>query len=112
MPDAMSPVAPYIAFLTAPSADTNSYHAMQEDTAVAAVDWQVFRTWTDDDPDFSGVITIRDGIGAYVATSTWITPTDQAADHSLTRIGWHRTGPWGPDRLGRRDAPVARIPTQ
>jgi len=74
------------------------------------VDWQVFHAWTADDPHFSGVITILDHIGAYVGTYTWITPTDQAADHSLTRIDWHRTGPWEPDRLGRGDAPIARNP--
>jgi len=115
VPDAIGSDMLYSAFLAAPAADTDTYRAVQEDTtAVTGVDWQVFHAWTEDDPDFSGVITIRDHNGVDVGTSTWRTPTDPAADQSLTRIGWHRTGPWEPDRHGRRDAPVARIriPTQ
>ncbi len=112
MPDEMGSVAHHSAFLAEPSADADCYRAAQDDKAVTAVDWQAFHAWIDDAPDFNGLITIRDHHGGDMATSTWLTPTDKAADHSLTRIGWRRTGPWEPDRLGRRDAPVARIPAQ
>ena len=93
VPDAIGSDMHYSAFLAAPAADTDTYRAVQEDTAVTGVDWQAFHAWTEDDPDFSGVITIRDHNGVDVGTSTWRTPTDPAADQSLTRIGWHRTGP-------------------
>src|SRR5664279_4615991 len=93
VPDAIGSDMHYSAFLAAPAADTDTYRAVQEDTAVTGVDWQAFHAWTEDDPDFSGVITIRDHNGVDVGTSTRRTPTDPAADQSLTRIGWHRTGP-------------------
>ena len=84
------------------------FRAFQQDVAVTVVDWPVVHAWTDGDPDFVGAVTVQDDAGAQLASTGWAAPTDQSADQSLTRIGWQRVGPWEPDWLGRRAAPVSR----
>ena len=82
------------------------FRAMQDDVAVTVVDWQVVHAWRPGDPDFVGALTIINDRGTQLATARWSDPTDEAADQSLTEVGWRRTGPWEPDWLGRRSAPV------
>jgi hypothetical protein len=90
------------------AAVTTRCRAVQQDTAVTGVDWQVFHSWVEGDPDFSGVVSVLDDGHAQLATAGWDAPTDGAADRSLHRMGWHRIGPWQLDWVGRRTAPVAR----
>ena len=80
--------------------------AVQQDTAVTCVDWQVFHGWTVDDPDFAGMITVQDGDGAQVGCADWTVPTDAAADRCLAGLGWRRVGAWSWDWSHRRVAPV------
>ncbi len=88
------------------------YQAVQEDTAVTCVDWQPSHAWTDRDVDFTGQVSILGPKpGKPVAAARWDTPTDHAADHALHQLGWHRTGPWNTDPLGRRTAPVTDLAT-
>ena len=91
------------------------FRALQDDVAVTVVDWQVVHAWRPGDPDFVGALTIINDRGTQLATAAWSDPTDEAADRSLVQVGWRRIGPWEPDWLGRRSAPVhpaAAIPQQ
>jgi hypothetical protein len=45
--------------------------AVQTDTAVTCVDWEVFHGWKEGDPDFAGVVTVQDGDGAQVGRAEW-----------------------------------------
>ncbi len=94
---------------TTPPATRSStrYRAVQQDTP-ACVDWQVFHGWTEGDANFTGTVTVLDGSNGQLASITWPSPTDTAADQGLHRAGWHRTGPWHADWNGRRTAPVTK----
>jgi hypothetical protein len=85
---------------------SNTFRALQDDIAVTVVDWQVVHAWRPGDPDFVGALTIVDDRGTQLVTADWSDPTDEAADQSLFEVGWRRIGPWEPDWLGRRWAPV------
>ena len=87
-----------------------TFRVLQDDVAVTVVDWQVVHAWRPGDPDFVGALTIIDDRGTQLATAGWSDPTDEAADQSLVQVGWRRTGPWEPDWLGRRSAPVRPAP--
>jgi hypothetical protein len=87
---------------------TGPFRAVQGDTAVTCVDWQAFHSWRADDPAFIGLVTVMDDHDSQVTAAEWASPTDDAADCSLRRTGWHRTGPWVLDPTGRRSAPVQR----
>ena len=82
------------------------FRAAQQDTTPACVDWQVFHGWTENDTDFTGIVTVLDDSNAPLVSITWPSPTDTAADHGLHLAGWNRTGPWMTDLNGRRTAPV------
>ena len=87
----------------------STFRAVQGDSAVTCVDWQAFHSWQANDPAFTGLITVMDDQGGQVTMADWASPTDDAADDSLIRTGWHRTGSWVPDSAGRRGAPVQRV---
>jgi len=87
---------------------SGTFRAVQGDTAVTCVDWQAFHAWQADDPAFTGLVTVMNDHGGQVTMADWASPTDDAADDSLNRTGWHRTGPWIPDPNGRRGAAVHR----
>ena len=81
-------------------AGARCFLAVQQDTAVTCVDWEVFHGWTLDDPDFAGMITVQDGDGAQVGRADWTVPTEAAADRCLAGLGWRRVGAWSWDWAG------------
>jgi hypothetical protein len=87
----------------------SGYRAMQGDCAITCVDWQAFHSWQDDDPAFTGVITVLDQYGGQQTMANWPLPTDEDADTALGHTGWQRVGPWTSDYNGRRSALV--LPT-
>ena len=94
------------------TAAASRHRAVQEDVAVTVVDWHVVHAWTEGDPGFVGAVTVLDGRGAEVLTTGWASPSDRAADASLTGVGWERVGPWERDWEGRRSAPVTHLKSQ
>jgi len=88
-----------------------TFLAVQGGSAVTCVDWQAFHCWQDNDPAFTGLVTVMDDSGGQVTMADWAAPNDHSADISLTRTGWHRVAPWAPDPTGRRSAPVQRTHT-
>ncbi len=76
------------------------FRAVQGDTAITCVDWQAFHSWQEDDPAFTGVITVLDDHGGQQTMAHWSSPTDAAADTSLGNTGWQRVGPWDSDNDG------------
>jgi len=85
--------------------------AVQQDTAVTCVDWDVFHGWKEGgDQGFAGVVTVQDVDGAQVDRADWTVPTDAAADRALADLGWRRVGAWSWDWFHRRVAPVTAAP--
>lgn len=101
-PESLVPVTNY--FIT----QGGTFRAVQGDTAVTCVEWQAFHAWQADNPTFTGLITVINDHGGQVMMADWAAATDDAADDSLIRAGWHRTEPWIPDPNGRRGAAVHR----
>ena len=87
-------------------AGARCFLAVQQDTAVTCVDWEVFHGWTEGDPEFAGMVSVQDGDGAQVGRADWTVPTDAAADRCLAGLGWRRVGAWSWDWSHRRVAPV------
>ena len=91
-------------------AEVGCFLAVQQDTAVTCVDWEVFHGWRVGDPEFAGAISVQDRGGAQVACADWTVPTDSAADRCLADLGWLRVDAWSWDWFHRRVAPVSVAP--